>query len=52
MPSESVARNENSKPEQLRDQHPGFTRFYDEIRRNHPEISDQEIASLFKAWSR
>ena len=51
MPSESAARKETSESQDLVDRHPGFARFYDEIRRNHPEISDQEIASLFEAWS-
>ncbi len=32
--------------------HPGLARFADAMRRNHPGISDQEIAELFDAWTR
>ncbi len=31
---------------------PGLARFADEMRRNHPGISDEEIADLFEAWTR
>jgi hypothetical protein len=38
--------------EELARCHPGLIRFAEEMRRNHPEISEQEIRALFEAWSR
>jgi hypothetical protein len=52
MSAEQAITPEQVDTEDLSSRHPGLARFADEMRRNHPEISDQEIADLFEAWSR
>jgi len=52
MSTEQAISQKPAEAEELSSRHPGLTRFADEMRRNHPEISDQEIADLFEAWSR
>jgi hypothetical protein len=50
MSADSAPRNETADTPHLTELHPGFARFYEELKRNHPEMTDQEIGSLFEAW--
>ena len=50
MSAESASRNEPADTPHLTELHPGFARFYEELKRNHPEMTEQEIGSLFEAW--
>lgn len=53
MFAEPAIRPEEEPPlDDLARRHPGLTRFAEEMRRNHPEVSEQEILALFEAWSR
>ncbi len=52
MPNELLAESPLLENDDLADRHPGLARFADEMRRNHPGISDDEIADLFEAWTR
>ncbi|NCF09267.1 MAG: hypothetical protein GWP66_01130 [Gammaproteobacteria bacterium] len=52
MHAEQALESSIQDNEELASQHPGLARFADEMRRNHPGISDAEIAELFEAWTR
>lgn len=52
MPSEQSIETPTRETDEPSSRHPGLARFADEMRRNHPGISDEEIADLFKAWTR
>ena len=52
MSADQAVSQEHPETEDFSSRHPGLARFADEMRRNHPEISDQEIADLFEAWTR
>jgi hypothetical protein len=53
MSAEPAIRPEDEPPaDDLAQCHPGLTRFAEEMRRNHPGISEQEIRALFEAWTR
>ena len=52
MQPEQALESTNRDSEELANRHPGLARFADEMRRNHPGISDAEIAELFEAWTR
>jgi hypothetical protein len=53
MSAEPAIRPEDESPlDDLARRHPGLTRFAEEMRRNHPDISEQEIRALFEAWTR
>ena len=52
MSAEPAISQDHTDTDELSSRHPGLARFADEMRRNHPEISDQEIADLFEAWTR
>ena len=52
MPSEQTIQTPTRETDEPSSRHPGLARFADEMRRNHPGISDEEIADLFEAWTR
>lgn len=52
MSTELVADTPAQEIDEPGSRHPGLARFAEEIRRNHPGISDEEIADLFEAWTR
>ncbi|MDX1592864.1 MAG: hypothetical protein R3298_01360 [Gammaproteobacteria bacterium] len=52
MPAPPVAETESTEIETIALLHPGLIRFAEAMRRNHPGITDEEIAELFEAWSR
>ncbi len=52
MHAEHALESPNQESEELASRHPGLARFAEEMRRNHPGISDAEIAELFEAWTR
>jgi hypothetical protein len=52
MPPEQAIESPIRDGDEPAQRHPGLARFADEMRRNHPGISDEEIADLFEAWTR
>lgn len=52
MSTELAAETPIQEHDEPGSRHPGLARFAEEMRRNHPGISDEEIADLFEAWTR
>lgn len=52
MPAEQASPRDDAATDEVTSTHPGLARFAEEMRRNHPEVSEQEILALFEAWTR